>query len=321
MRNQTITGVDGLLAGHATDMENNTGCTAVLCPEGFTPGVHVPGFSPGTREIDLLRPESRVEEIHGLVLAGGSAFGLASADGVVRFLRERGKGLVTTYARIPLVAGAIIYDLDANRKPGLLPDAAMGYAAAAAASDAPLEQGSVGAGRGAHCGRLYGFLPEMPEGGKFSPMSKAGLGSWLLEHRGLKVGALAVVNALGDIHDPANGAWLAGGRDAQGRPLDRETRLAALAAEAMPRENTVLVAVAVNAPLNKLQTTRLARMASAGIARVIRPAHLTYDGDVVFALAAREPLPPSVASWTENLLGDLAAEAVAQALVNAVRFA
>ena len=130
MSNTTLTAIDGLLAGHATDDRNHTGCTAILCPQGFTPGIAVPGFAPGCRETELMRPESQVDTVHGLLLAGGSAFGLAAADGVMRFLREQGHGFAMPHGVIPIVPGAVIYDLDMNARPGVLPDAAMGYAAA-----------------------------------------------------------------------------------------------------------------------------------------------------------------------------------------------
>ena len=312
MNNQTLTAISGILAGHATDAENGTGCTAILCPEGFTPGLAVPGFAPGSRETELMRPESLMDAVHGLVLSGGSSFGLAAADGVMRWLRERKYGYATRYGNVPIVPGAVVYDLDMNRKAGLLPDADMGYAAALAASAEPLARGSVGAGTGARCGRLFG-LRDMER------TSKAGLGSALRARNGILVAALVVVNALGNVHDPDSGAWLAGGVDAQGRPYGREAMLATLAEGRVPESNTVLTVVATNAPLDKARTSRLARMAGAGLARVIRPVHLTFDGDVVFALSAKQPLPATAGAWTDNLLGALGAEAVAQAAADAVR--
>jgi len=313
MENRTITGIPGLLAGHVTDQENCTGCTAILCPEGFTPGVALPGFAPGSRETELLRPESTVDAVHGILFAGGSGFGLAAADGIVRFLREQGIGLAMPQAAIPIVPGAVIYDLDMNRKAGSLPDAAMGYAAAMAANDAPLAEGAVGAGTGARCGRLFsmGNGPDYTE--------KSGLGSTLLEWKGIRMAALVVVNALGNVHDPTNGALLAGGRDAAGRPFSREAMLAALAGEDLPQSNTVLTLVATNAPLDKVRATRLARMAGTGLTRSIRPAHLAYDGDIVFALSSKRPSPAGAGNWTDSLLGALGAEAVALATARAVQ--
>jgi len=312
MENRTITAIPGLLAGHATDLENRTGCTAILCPQGFTPGVALPGFAPGSRETELLRPESSVDAVHGILFAGGSTFGLAAVDGVVRFLRERNIGFAAPHATIPLVSGAVIYDLDMNRKAGSLPDAAMGYAAAMAANDTPLPEGAVGAGTGARCGRLFSM------GSGSDCREKSGLGSALMEWKGIRVAALVVVNALGNVHDPMNGAFLAGGRDGAGRPLGREAMLAALAGDALPQNNTVLTLVATNAPLDKVRATRLARMAGTGLARSIVPAHLAYDGDIVFALASRQPLPTGTGNWTDSLLGALGAEAVALAATRAI---
>lgn len=309
--NRTLTAIDGLFVGHATDAHNQTGCTAILCPQGFTPGIAVPGFAPGSRETELMRPESLVDVVHGILLAGGSSFGLAAADGIVRFLRAQGYGYPMPDGNIPIVPGAVIYDLDMNRKAGELPDAGMGYAAAAAANAAPVAQGCVGAGTGALCGRLFG----MARSGR---PSKAGLGSALVARKGIQTAALVVVNALGNVHEPDTGAWLAGGKDAEGRPLDRETMLTALAGD-VSKSNTVLTVVATNVPLSKVQASRFARMAGTGLARTIRPAHLVYDGDIVFALAARQAMPEGSGPWTENLLGALGAEAVARAAANAVQ--
>ena len=307
--NTTLTAIPGLLVGHATDKQSRTGCTAILLPDGFTPGISVPGFAPGSRETELMRPQSPIEALHGILLAGGSAFGLAAADGVVQFLRERGCGRATRFASVPLVAGAVIYDLDTNANPGFLPDASMGYAAAMAAASTPVEQGRVGAGTGASCGRLFRILP----GGC---VAASGLGTCVEERNGIMVGALVVVNALGNVHDPDTGEWLAGGVDASGRPYGREDMLTALSGE-VPSNNTVLAVVATNVPLDKTQASRLAHMAGAGMARSVRPAHLSQDGDMVFALASRRPLPASF-SWTENLLGEMAARAVARATVACV---
>lgn len=309
--NDTLTAVEGLLVGHATDAINHTGCTAVLCPEGFTPGLAVPGFAPGCRETELMRPESLVDRVHGLMLAGGSAFGLAAADGLMRFLSERGKGFVMPHGVVPIVGGAVIYDLDMNGRPGALPDAAMGYAAAENSSDRPVEQGSTGVGTGARCGRLFFARGEQA-------LWKSGLGSAAERHGGVIVAAMTVVNALGNVHDPATGAFLAGGRRPDGTPFGEAELRESLAGGDAPASNTVLTVVATNAPLDKAQTSRLARMAGTGLARCLRPAHLTLDGDIVFALASRRPLPAGVGPWTEDLLGSMGADAVARAVVAAV---
>ncbi|MDL2210785.1 P1 family peptidase [Desulfovibrio sp. OttesenSCG-928-O18] len=309
MTNQTLTAIPGILVGHAEDAAKSTGCTAVLCPEGFTPGVAVPGFAPGSRETDLMRPESTVDAVHGIALSGGSAFGLAAADGVMRYLHETGRGYVMPHGIVPIVPGAVIYDLDGNASPGVLPDAAMGYTAAKAAADAPVRRGRVGAGCGARCGRLFGAERASP----------AGLGSALTEREGIKAAALVVVNALGNVHDPETGACLAGARGADGRLLDsRDDVFAALSASAVPQSNTVLAVVAVNIPLDKAGTNRLARMAAAGLARVIRPAHLLFDGDIMFALSAKTGPLSGANPRTETLLGAMAADAVARAAADAV---
>lgn len=306
----TPTAVPGILVGHATSREHHTGCTAILAPEGFTPGVAVPGFAPGSRETDLMRTDSLVDAVHGILLSGGSAFGLAAADGIVRFLREQGHGFAMPHGVIPIVAGAVLYDLDQNTRAGTLPDAAMGYRAAQAANPEPVAQGRVGAGTGARCGRLF----SMGEGNRTSP---GGLGcAGVVRPDGLIVSALVVVNALGNVHHPETGAWLAGGRDAQGTPLDREAMLASLALDNEGGGNTVLSVVVTNACLDKQGANRLARMAAAGLPRSIRPAHLIYDGDIVFALAAKKEKAPG--AYAENLIGTLAAEAVAHAAANAV---
>ena len=302
----TLTSVPGILVGHATDTAACTGCTAILCPSGFTPGVHVPGFAPATRETALMRPEALVESVHGLCLAGGSAFGLAAATGVVRFLWERGIGFETPFARVPIVPGAAIFDLDLNKRSGLLPDEDMGHRAAEAASSSPVEQGAVGAGTGARCGRVAGF--ERP--------AKSGLGSWGMRIGDVIVAALVVLNALGNVYDPDTGEWLAGGHDASGRRLEGEALYAALSdgQKERSRLNTVLVVVAANSPLSKMGTSRLARMAGTGLPRVLRPAHMLFDGDVVFALSSKEGPHAE-----EDLLGVMGAEAVARATVSAIR--
>ena len=248
MSNTTLTAIDGLLAGHATDERNHTGCTAILCPQGFTPGIAVPGFAPGCRETELMRPESQVDTVHGLLLAGGSAFGLAAADGVMRFLREQGHGFAMPHGVIPIVPGAVIYDLDMNVRPGVLPDAAMGYAAARAASAAPLAEGAVGAACGARCGRLF-CLCQDAAGKPLDLSDKSGLGTLCLERQGIRVAALVVLNALGNIYD-AQGNFLAGGRFPDGRPVPHAQALEALAGQ-VPTGNTVLTVVATNVPLDK----------------------------------------------------------------------
>ena len=303
--NATLTGVPGILVGHAEEIEHQTGCTAILCPEGAVCGVDVRAFAPGSIETALLNPEARLAEVHGVLLTGGSAFGLAAAAGMVRWLAERGYGVETAFARVPLVPGAVIYDLNFNQSYSK-PDFDTGYRAADAANDHPVVQGCVGAGLGATCGKMAGFHRAM----------KSGLGSSLIRYGELFIGAMAVVNPLGDVYDPANGTLLAGVRTEDGRGLaGTDEVIRAMTALFKPPEtsHTVLGLVATNARLSKVQTSRVARMASAGIARAVRPAHLIYDGDTVFALATgRGP------EGDESIIGALGADALAKAIVAGV---
>lgn len=308
----SLTSINGISVGHAS--AHGTGCTAILCPEGFTPGVHMPGFAPASREVELMRAENTVDKVHGIMLAGGSAFGLNAAAGLIRFLQEQGKGLEMPHARIPLVPAAAIYDLDVNQKPGILPDTDMGYLAAKSATTAPLtgnRTGRVGAGTGALCGRMG-----MP--------SPAGIGSCGIEHNGIKIAALSVLNALGSVYNQNTGAFIAGAQipTPDGNTPMTLDHMCAFMAPANPTEstsplptsNTILTVIATNVPLSKLQTNRLARMASSGIARVVRPAHLLFDGDIVFALSSG-----SGAQADENLLAAMAAEVVAHSIMLAAQ--
>jgi len=302
----TLTDIPGILVGHATDEANRTGCTAVLCPAGAVGGVEVCGFAPGTRETELLKPHCRVEDIHAVLLTGGSAFGLAAATGVVRWLTERGYGHQTLLARVPLVTAAVIFDLYYNRTMSL-PDEAMGYQAADQASTAPVIQGCVGAGAGATAGKLAGYHRAM----------KTGLGSAGRAVGDIRVAALAVVNPVGEVIDPNTGLTLAGLRTPDGSALPlRSDPIDILENFISPptQFNTVLGVVATDAVLNKLQASRLAHMAAAGLARAIRPAHTLFDGDVVFTISTGQG--PTV---DENVLGALGAETLAEAIAAGAR--
>jgi L-aminopeptidase/D-esterase-like protein len=320
-----LTDIPGLLVGHWTDRAAGTGCTAILCPAGAVAGVDVRGGAPGSRELALLDPTCLVERVHGVLLAGGSAYGLAAADGVMRWLEEHGYGFDVGVGKVPIVPAAILFDLPIGR-PDVRPDAAAGYAACVAASAGPVPEGSVGAGTGATIGKLLG--PKQA--------TKGGLGTASRRYGdGLIVAALAVVNALGDVVDPANGRILAGARLPDGRAFADSLQVAAARlnlasprawsrsmAEAAPPAltNTTLAVVATNARLTKAGATKMAQMAHDGLARTIRPAHTMLDGDLVFALAlgdATQPAPHGDA----GLLGALAAEVVSDAIVRAVQTA
>jgi L-aminopeptidase/D-esterase-like protein len=305
--NGTLTDVSGVRVGHATDREHLTGCTVVLCPaQGCVAGVDVRGSAPGTRETDLLRPGQLVERVHAIVLAGGSAFGLAAADGVMRYLEEKGVGFPVGVTVVPIVPAAIIFDLTVGDF-RVRPDAAMGYAACLAASDGPVAEGNVGAGTGASVGKALGPAGAM----------KAGVGAVSLQlPGGLTVAALMVVNALGDVVDPASGEIIAGARLPDGRFADSAAIL--LHGAPAPRSwptNTVIGVVATNARLSKEQATKVAQMAHDGLARCIRPAHTMFDGDTIFALATGD------VQADVSRVGQAAADAVAAAILRSVRAA
>ena len=304
-----ITDVHGLQVGHFTDPRRPTGCTVVLTPQGAVGGVDVRGAAPGTRETDLLSPLNAVETVHAVLLSGGSAFGLDAAGGVMRWLEERGIGIPVGPLRVPIVPAAILFDLLIG-DPRIRPDAGAGYAACQAASgDAPA-QGNVGAGAGASVGKLFGLDRAM----------KGGIGGASVTLGGITVGAIVAVNAVGDVIDPANGRVLAGARSADGRTLIGSTQ-AILRGEPLvdllTAGATTLGVVATDAVLTKPAANKLAQMAHDGLARTINPVHTAFDGDTIFALATGA----SGLSGNLTVLGTLAAEAVAMAVLAAVRAA
>jgi L-aminopeptidase/D-esterase-like protein len=308
MDNHSLTAIEGLRVGHAHDLQGLTGCTVILCPPGTVGGVDQRGGAPGTRETDLLRPLHLVEHVHAVLLAGGSAYGLDAASGVMRWLEERGIGFPVGVGVVPIVPAAILFDLDLG-DPAARPDAAMGYAACQNASADPVAEGCVGAGTGAQVGRLLG--PAFA--------CKAGLGSAALEiGDGLRVAALFAVNALGDVVDE-DGTILAGTR----QPPDGKQFAGALnVLPALARmtagsaSNTVIGVVATNAALTREEVNKVAQMAHDGLARAIRPAHTMLDGDTIFALATG-----SAGRANVSVIGAFAAEVTAQAIRRAVRAA
>jgi len=301
-----LTDVAGLLVGHATDPVGVTGCTAVLCPEGAVAGVEVRGWASGVFGLDLLDPRHLAERIHAVVLAGGSAFGLEAIFGVMAHLEARGIGLPTPAGVVPLVAGAILYDLGLG-DPRARPDRAMGQRAAAAAGRT-IDEGSVGAGTGASVGKLFGLARAM----------KGGVGTASRRVGAATVGALAAVNALGDVRDPETGALVAGARDApDGRRLVDTAR--ALRGGAPPpgfRGHTTIGLVATDARLTKIDATRLAGLAHLGLAATLSPPHTTVDGDTLFCLSTGTATTVSL-----DVLGLAAADCVAEAVVRGVRAA
>ena len=303
--NTTMTAVAGIRVGHHTLAARPTGCTVVLVDGDAVGGVSQRGGAPGPRETDLLDPLNMVDKVNAVVLSGGSAFGLDAATGVVRFLEERGVGWQTAAGRVPIVAGAILFDLGIGGNPKIRPTADCGYRAAAAAADRPVEEGSIGAGAGATVGKFGGGRP-----------MKAGVGSAaVVLPNGLIVGAIVAVNAVGDIIDPANGTVVAGVRGSDGRLADarRILRSGQTVTQPSAAENTTIGVVATNARLSKADANRMALMADDGYARAIYPSHTQGDGDTIFALATgRWDGPANITT-----IGALAAEAMAQAIVRA----
>lgn len=304
----TLTDVPGLVVGHFTSDKRPTGCTVVIAEQGAVAGVDVRGGAPGTRETDLLRPEMSIQKAHAVVLSGGSAYGLATADGVMRYLEEREIGFPTSAGVVPIVPASIIYDLSLGDST-IRPDAQAGYQAAKQASGDPVRQGNVGAGAGATVGKLLGGDRAM----------KGGLGSAsIILPNGLIVAALVAVNAIGDIVDPDTGTLLAGARTEDGNSLAdamQQIRAGALLPDASPAENTTIGVVAANVDWTQAQATKVAQMAHDGLARATRPAHLPFDGDTIFALGTGGP---TVNSKLLGQLGALAADVMAQAVVSAI---
>jgi L-aminopeptidase/D-esterase-like protein len=308
--NNTLTDVKGIRVGHYTDLVNVTGCTVILCPPKTVGGVDVRGGAPGTRETDLLRSENLVEEVSAIFLSGGSAYGLAVGDGVMRYMAEHNLGYRSSRGfLVPIVSGAILFDL-AIGNPDVKPTAESGYLACEYASDAPVLQGTVGVGTGAICGAF---------GGK-ETATKGGLGSASIDlGDGLIVSALVAVNAVGDVLDE-HGKIMAGFRRPDGQGfVGMMTAMQSIARMTeiprTERENTVIGVIATNAKLTKAQVNKVATMAHDGIARAVNPAHTLFDGDTIFALATGEiPANPTA-------IGAFAAEAMSQAIRNAIRHA
>ncbi len=300
--------VAGLRVGHFTDSRRPTGCSVVLCEAGAVAGVDVRGAAPGTRDTELLRPENTVSAVHAIVLTGGSAFGLAAADGVMRWLAERGHGFPVGAVRVPIVPAAVLFDLWLGGME-TAPNADAGRAACDAASADNRARGNIGAGAGATVGKLLGVDRAM----------KGGLGMASLRIGGVTLAAMVAVNAVGDVVDPHTGALLAGSRDASDRP--RSTVQALLGGVqpggALSGSATTLGVIATDARLSKSQATKLAQIAHDGFARSIHPVHTVMDGDVMFALATGA----ADVDGDMTLLGAVAAEVVALAVADAIRSA
>jgi len=316
--NNAITDIPGIEVGQAQDDEALTGCTVILCRKGAVGGVDVRGSAPGTRETDLLNPINLVDKVHAVVLAGGSAFGLDAASGVMKYLSEQKIGYGIGATRVPIVPAAILFDLALSGS-ARHPDLEMGYTAVSTAQSGPVAEGNVGAGTGASVGKIFGMAGAM----------KSGLGTASLEiGGGVVVGAIVAVNTFGDVLDPATSQIIAGARPARLGPLKlggskefadtlkvMQTFTGRTILNFATGGNTVIAVVASNARFDKAQTTKMAQMAHDGLARAVRPAHTMLDGDTIFALATGQK------KADVSTVGAFAAEVLAQAIVRAVQAA
>lgn len=307
MKEVQITNIEGIKVGHAHNFEGATGCTVILCEDGAVAGVDVQGGAPGTRETDLLDPVNLVEEVHGVFLAGGSAFGLDCASGVMKYLEERGKGFDVQVAKVPIVTGAVLFDL-AIGSPNVRPDFKMGYEACLNSSlNELVEEGNVGAGCGATVGKFLG-----PD---FS--MKGGIGTFAVQIGELIVGAIVAVNCLGDVIDPKTGKTIAGTLNAEKTELINTENL--MISQYQNSKNTNLFSgntsigvICTNANLTKAQANKIAAMAHDGYARTMRPAHTMVDGDTIFTLATGK------VDADINVIGLLASRMVEEAVIRAI---
>lgn len=303
-----LTDIPGIRVGHISDFEAGRGCTAILCPAGAVAGVDISGHASGTQETPTLDPIHVTGAIHGILLTGGSAFGLEAASGVRRYLEAQGVGFNTGIAKVPIVPAAVIFDLGFGNKPGKRPNVAMGEAAAAAASADAVPEGNVGVGTGATVGKILGMKCAM----------KAGIGSFTMSlPGGVLVSSLAVVNAFGDVRDPSTGKIIAGARKAPDSHdfVNTVEEMKRKAPTGWGRMNTTLGVVATNAKLSKLDATKLARFASLALGRCIYPINTSFDGDTVFALSIGDR------EGNIDVLGAAAADALSEAILRSVRMA
>ena len=304
-----LTAVSGIEVGHFTDPRRPTGCTAILFRRGAVAGVDVRGAAPGTRETDLLNPLNTVQQVHAIMLAGGSAFGLDTASGAMRYLEEHGIGFRIGNQVVPIVPAAILYDLSVGDG-HIRPDAAAGYAACKAASAGPVAEGSIGAGAGATIGKYFGPRSMMKSG--------IGTASLSIGTTGLIVSAIVAVNAVGDVVDPSSGRIVAGARKLDGSGfIDTmgSLRQGRGRGDAGTGRNTTIGVVATNAIFDKAQMTKIAQMAHDGLARAINPVHTTLDGDTLFATSTGMVKP----SLDHGAIGAIAASVLSEAVLRAVK--
>lgn len=303
--NDAIIDVPGIKVGHSQDLKAGTGCTVVICENGAVAGVDVRGGAPGTRETDLLNPVNLVDKSHAIYLGGGSAFGLDGASGVMKYLEEREIGFDVVLTKVPIVPGAVLFDLDVGDY-RVRPDAKMGYDACLNASNAEVRQGNIGAGTGATVGKIFGGLRCM----------KSGLGTASFKSQELIIGVIVAVNCLGDVIDPENGEIIAGALTEDGKGFaDTMSFLRNFPQKTKDNflKNTTIGVIATNARLTKGGATRVAMMAQDGYARTISPAHTMFDGDTIFCMATGE------VEAGVNVVGAIAAEVMARAIVKSIK--
>jgi L-aminopeptidase/D-esterase-like protein len=307
MKEIGFTQIEGIQVGHAEDLQAATGCTVIIAEEGAVAGVDVRGGAPGTRETDLLNPVNLIDKVHAVFLAGGSAFGLDAGSGVMRWLEEKGVGFDVQVTRVPIVCGAVLFDL-AIGDYRVRPDGEMGYLACRNASSGDCAQGNVGAGAGASVGKILGMERAM----------KSGLGCHAVQVGELKVGALVAVNCLGDVIDPLTGERVAGTLGEGGRTIVDTEEIMIGAYAGMKNQfvsNTTIGVVVTNASLSKSQAAKIASMAHNGYARTLRPAHTMFDGDTIFSMAT------GTTGADLNVVGLLAARVMERAVIAAVKSA
>ena len=297
--------VSGIKVGHSQDIKAGTGCTVVICEKGATTGVDVRGGAPGTRETDLLNPVNLVDKAHAIYLSGGSAFGLDGATGVMKYLEEKGIGLDVVLTKVPIVPGAVLFDLGVGDY-RIRPDARMGYDACLNASEEEARQGNIGAGTGATVGKIFGGLRCM----------KSGLGTASFKSQELIIGAIVAVNCLGDVIDPENGEIIAGVLSEDRKDFANTMSFLRNFPQKTKdnfSKNTTIGVIATNAKLTKAGAAKVAIMAQDGYARAIIPSHTMFDGDTIFCMATGE-IEVGV-----NVVGAIAAEVMARAIVKAVK--
>ncbi|NLM03927.1 MAG: P1 family peptidase [Clostridiales bacterium] len=303
-----FTDIDEIKLGHEEDLENLTGCTVLLCESGAVAGVDVRGGAPGTRETDLLNPMNLIDKIHAILLSGGSAFGLDAAGGVMQYLEEKDIGFDVGVAKVPIVTGAVLFDL-AVGNPKIRPDKDMGYRACINANNQTCPEGNIGAGTGATVGKFLGLEYAM----------KGGLGCYALQVGDLKVGAVVAVNAFGDVINPKTGEIIAGTLNADKTSFANTSKsflsLIDKNQHNLLTGNTTIGIIATNAKINKSQANKIASMTHDAYARTIRPVHTMADGDTIFALGTGK------VTADINVIGVLANEVMEMAILRAIKSA